>query len=93
MLPAFSPSLGKTIREGMGQATGMPDSETLDCIITNALIVDWQGIYKVRPDVLSFFDFKPSRALRCAPRVHKHRPTSVSRTIASPPSAKAATLT
>ncbi|KWU45181.1 urease [Rhodotorula sp. JG-1b] len=37
---------GKTIREGMGQATGMPDSKTLDCIITNALIVDWQGIYK-----------------------------------------------
>ena len=60
------------MREGMGQATGMPDSETLDCIITNALIIDWQGIYKVRPDVLSFFDFKRSRALTCSPnRVHK----------------------
>lgn len=34
----------------------MPDSETLDCIITNALIIDWQGIYKVRPDrFLAFF--------------------------------------
>jgi len=32
----------------MGQATNQPDSATLDCIITNALIVDWSGIYKVR---------------------------------------------
>lgn len=37
---------GKVIREGMGQATGRPDSETLDLVITNALIVDWSGIYK-----------------------------------------------
>ena len=40
-------SLGKTIREGMGQATGRPAAETLDLVITNALIVDWSGIYKV----------------------------------------------
>lgn len=39
---------GKVIREGMGQATGLPDSQTLDLIITNALIIDWSGIYKVR---------------------------------------------
>lgn len=32
----------------MGQATGRPDSETLDLVITNCLIVDWSGIYKVR---------------------------------------------
>ncbi|TPX17253.1 uncharacterized protein E0L32_003371 [Thyridium curvatum] len=37
---------GKTLREGMGQATGRPDSETLDMVVTNALIVDWMGIYK-----------------------------------------------
>ncbi|KAI0784205.1 urease [Abortiporus biennis] len=37
---------GKTIREGMGQATNRPASETLDLVITNALIVDWSGIYK-----------------------------------------------
>ncbi|KAI0787896.1 urease [Fomes fomentarius] len=37
---------GKTIREGMGQATGRPASDTLDLVITNALIVDWSGIYK-----------------------------------------------
>ncbi|GAA5982601.1 hypothetical protein JCM10908_006715 [Rhodotorula pacifica] len=37
---------GKVIREGMGQATNLPDDETLDCIITNALIIDWNGIYK-----------------------------------------------
>lgn len=38
---------GKVIREGMGQATGLPDEETLDLVLTNALIVDWSGIYKV----------------------------------------------
>jgi urease len=38
---------GKTIREGMGQATGRSSSETLDLVITNALIVDWEDIYKV----------------------------------------------
>ncbi|KAK9898287.1 urease [Cystobasidium minutum MCA 4210] len=37
---------GKVLREGMGQATGRPDSETLDLVITNALIIDWSGIYK-----------------------------------------------
>ena len=37
---------GKTLREGMGQASGRSDVETLDTVITNALIVDWTGIYK-----------------------------------------------
>lgn len=37
---------GKTLREGMGQATGRPDGKTLDLVIVNALIVDWTGIYK-----------------------------------------------
>jgi urease subunit alpha len=37
---------GKTIREGMGQAAGIGDTEALDCVITNALIVDYTGIYK-----------------------------------------------
>jgi urease subunit alpha len=37
---------GKVIREGMGQAAGVGDAEALDCVITNALIVDWTGIYK-----------------------------------------------
>ncbi|KAK2617048.1 Urease [Conoideocrella luteorostrata] len=37
---------GKTLREGMGQATGRPDAESLDMVVTNALIVDWTGIYK-----------------------------------------------
>ncbi|KUI70961.1 Urease [Cytospora mali] len=37
---------GKTLREGMGQATGRPDSRTLDLVVVNALIVDWTGIYK-----------------------------------------------
>src|ERR1019366_4278717 len=37
---------GKTIREGMGQATGVSDKDALDCVITNALIADYTGIYK-----------------------------------------------
>ncbi|CAI4218628.1 unnamed protein product [Parascedosporium putredinis] len=37
---------GKTLREGMGQATGRVDAESLDMVVTNALIVDWTGIYK-----------------------------------------------
>ena len=37
---------GKTIREGMGQAAGVGDAGALDCVITNALVVDYTGIYK-----------------------------------------------
>lgn len=37
---------GKTLREGMGQASGRPDAQTLDLVVVNALIVDWSGIYK-----------------------------------------------
>jgi urease len=31
----------------MGQATGRPASDALDLVLTNALIIDWSGIYKV----------------------------------------------
>ncbi|OLP74339.1 Urease subunit alpha, partial [Symbiodinium microadriaticum] len=31
---------GKVLREGMGQATGVPAKDALDVVITNALIVD-----------------------------------------------------
>lgn len=37
---------GKTLREGMGQASGRSDRESVDLVITNALIVDYTGIYK-----------------------------------------------
>jgi urease subunit alpha len=37
---------GKTIREGMGQAAGVSQKDALDCVITNAIIVDYTGIYK-----------------------------------------------
>src|ERR671914_252247 len=37
---------GKVLRDGMGQAAGVPDDAALDCVITNALIVDWTGIRK-----------------------------------------------
>ncbi len=37
---------GKVLRDGMGQATGVSEADALDCVITNALIVDYTGIYK-----------------------------------------------
>ncbi|KAK9108432.1 hypothetical protein Syun_024443 [Stephania yunnanensis] len=37
---------GKTIRDGMGQATGYLSSDCLDTVITNAVIIDYTGIYK-----------------------------------------------
>ncbi len=37
---------GKVLREGMGQKAGVGDADALDCVITNALIIDWTGIYK-----------------------------------------------
>ncbi|EON98322.1 putative urease protein [Phaeoacremonium minimum UCRPA7] len=37
---------GKTLREGMGQMSGCSDADSLDMVVTNALIVDWTGIYK-----------------------------------------------
>ena len=37
---------GKTLREGMGQASNRSDAEVLDTVIVNALIVDYTGIYK-----------------------------------------------
>ncbi len=37
---------GKTLRDGMGQASGIGQSEALDLLITNALVVDHTGIYK-----------------------------------------------
>jgi len=37
---------GKVLRDGMGQKAGASDAEALDCVITNALIIDWTGIYK-----------------------------------------------
>src|SRR5438105_15751062 len=37
---------GKVLRDGMGQAAGVPEADALDLVITNALIVDWTGVYK-----------------------------------------------
>jgi len=37
---------GKVLRDGMGQAAGISDDRALDCVITNALIIDWSGIRK-----------------------------------------------
>ncbi|GAB1311038.1 Urease [Madurella fahalii] len=37
---------GKVLRDGMGQATGRSDAETLDLVVTNALVLDWTGIFK-----------------------------------------------
>lgn len=37
---------GKTLRDGQGQASNRSDSEVLDLVVTNALIIDWSGIIK-----------------------------------------------
>ena len=37
---------GKTLREGMGQASARSEADCLDTVVTNALILDWSGIYK-----------------------------------------------
>src|SRR5690606_18631506 len=37
---------GKVLRDGMGQAAGVAQKDALDMIITNALIIDYTGIYK-----------------------------------------------
>ncbi|KAF9328393.1 hypothetical protein BG006_008398 [Podila minutissima] len=37
---------GKVLREGMGQASGVHDKDALDLVITNAIILDYTGIYK-----------------------------------------------
>ncbi|CAA7396406.1 unnamed protein product [Spirodela intermedia] len=37
---------GKVLRDGMGQATGYHPSLCLDTVITNAVIIDYTGIYK-----------------------------------------------
>src|SRR5437868_2843411 len=37
---------GKVLRDGMGQAAGVSEADALDVVLTNALIIDWTGIYK-----------------------------------------------
>ncbi|EOY00850.1 hypothetical protein QUC31_014075 [Theobroma cacao] len=37
---------GKVIRDGMGQSCGHPPAESLDIAITNAVIIDYTGIFK-----------------------------------------------
>ena len=37
---------GKVLRDGMGQQSGASQQEALDLVITNALVLDYTGIYK-----------------------------------------------
>lgn len=37
---------GKVIRDGMGQSTGNQAADSLDTVITNAVIIDYSGIFK-----------------------------------------------
>ncbi|KAK2756172.1 Urease [Arachnomyces sp. PD_36] len=37
---------GKSLREGMGQASGRASIDVLDLVITNVVVIDWTGIYK-----------------------------------------------
>lgn len=42
-------SQGKVLRDGQGQASNRSDEEVLDLVITNALVIDWSGIFKAGP--------------------------------------------
>ncbi|KAI5580539.1 hypothetical protein BDE02_08G161000 [Populus trichocarpa] len=37
---------GKVIRDGMGQSCGHQPADSLDTVITNAVVIDYSGIYK-----------------------------------------------
>jgi urease subunit alpha len=37
---------GKVLRDRMGQMAGLADDDALDVVITNALVIDWTGVYK-----------------------------------------------
>ncbi|HEY6039300.1 MAG TPA: urease subunit alpha, partial [Kofleriaceae bacterium] len=37
---------GKVLRDRMGQHAGSDDRDALDLVITNALVIDWTGIFK-----------------------------------------------
>ncbi|MFZ5446888.1 MAG: urease subunit alpha [Myxococcota bacterium] len=37
---------GKVLRDGQGQASGVKAADALDLVITNALVVDWTGVFK-----------------------------------------------
>uniref|UniRef100_A0ACD5X9I6 Uncharacterized protein n=1 Tax=Avena sativa TaxID=4498 RepID=A0ACD5X9I6_AVESA len=37
---------GKVLRDGMGQSAGYPASACLDTVVTNAVVIDYTGIYK-----------------------------------------------
>ncbi len=37
---------GKVLRDGQGQAAGVAAKDALDLVITNAVIIDWTGIFK-----------------------------------------------
>jgi len=37
---------GKVLRDGQGQASGVSAEAALDLVITNALVVDWTGVFK-----------------------------------------------
>lgn len=64
MVRAATPTLltitGKVLRDGMGQASDRSDEEVLDLVVTNALIIDWSGIYKVGPSTAAGTDARPT---------------------------------
>jgi len=37
---------GKVLRDRMGQAAGVAAADALDLVITNAVVIDWTGVYK-----------------------------------------------
>ena len=50
---------GKVIRDGMGQSCGCPPADSLDTVITNAVIIDYSGIIRntAKKCYISTFEF------------------------------------
>lgn len=53
---------GKVLRDGMGQASGRSDNDCLDLVITNALVIDYTGIFKVDTLFQSLIPARPTSA-------------------------------
>ena len=42
----YTVGCGKTLRNGMGTASGYADADCLDLVIINAVFIDWFGIFE-----------------------------------------------
>ena len=53
---------GKVLRDGMGQASGVAAKDALDLVVTNALVIDWSGVFSATA-IVTRYVLKIERAL------------------------------